>query len=244
MTGRDLFKKASALSDAAISLISNRHIQRRVPLTAVAVYLVLLLFGAASLNLAPEVDDVRAEAAALSKEARVLGSKEFTYRGELADTRRIERTTRNVRELTLQLKSQLSDLDTEIETIGEWFERIETITEKSRPPGVEVSNLTPKGDTFSLTASAFTLADAIRYAANIRESGLFTDVTLLQIQSGAGIRAGGDVQPSGSGAATAGSSPSGAGVELDGAERVTFVIEAVVVPPPDEEEEEGKDSQQ
>ena len=94
-----------------------------------------------------------------------------------------ERKSRDQRQLTLDLRSRLHVLQADMDELEEWFNKIETITLKSRPPNVSVSNLAPKADQFTLTGRAQTFADAVQYAANICNSGLFVDVSLQQVGS-------------------------------------------------------------
>ncbi len=57
--------------------------------------------------------------------------------------------------------------------------RLETLT-GVLPPNVSLSAMSWVGAAFNLTGAASTYKEALRYAANLRESGLFTDVKVLE----------------------------------------------------------------
>ena len=135
-----------------------------------------------------------------------------------------------------------------MEELGAWFEKIETITEKTRPPNISVTNLSPKGDEFTLTGRAPALDDAIRYAINIRNSGLFIDVKVLKVDSTTGPLTGepssleelGFLTGLGVGATPVPQAPQvvegGGGRD---AAVLNFLIAATAKPPPEEENGQG-----
>ena len=146
------------------------------------------------------------------------------------------------------MKSRLAGLAMEMEELGAWFEKIETITEKTRPPNISVTNLSPKGDEFTLTGRAPALDDAIRYAINIRNSGLFIDVKVLKVDSTTGPLTGepssleelGFLTGLGVGATPVPQAPQvvegGGGRD---AAVLNFLITATAKPPPEEENGQG-----
>ena len=166
---------------SSLSLLSQRHVPRPVPYVAIAIFLVLGLFAVAALNITPRVNAVVAEAAAKADELDNQEREERAYRLSLGRSRKLQNDARDAFLLTEQLRSRLADLQEEIDTLGRAFERSDTIIEKTRPPSVIVAGLTPKGDQFELTGVAPTLDDAFEYVENIRDSGLFIDVSVRRV---------------------------------------------------------------
>lgn len=65
-----------------------------------------------------------------------------------------------------------------MEELGAWFEKIETITEKTRPPNISITNLSPKGDEFTLTGLGVG-ATPVPQAPQVIESGGGRDAAVL-----------------------------------------------------------------
>ncbi len=159
----------------------------------------------------------------------------------------LQQDAEEIRQMTLGMEARLAALRGEMEDLGIWFERIDTITnEKTRSPNVRISNLTPSGDKFTLSGMAVTLDDAVQYAANIRSSGLFVDVSIVQVESGdtplivesplSDMLSSFFGASAGIGEGVVG--PKVSGEELDpSALRVQFIIEATAKPPPEEQGE-------
>ena len=69
------------------------------------------------------------------------------YKLESSAVTRLQNQARDVRQLTLEIKSRLSELHEEMEALAEWFHRIETIsaiTAASDVTRVSVPGLAPK----------------------------------------------------------------------------------------------------
>jgi hypothetical protein len=234
------------------NLLSERHVPTPIPLKSFAIYLALGLFAVGAFLLTPRVEAVQMEAGTETVNLQRAEDLERDHRLNAGAARKLQREAQDIRRLTLHMKSRLAGLAQEMEELGAWFEKIETITEKARPPNVRVTNLSPRGDEFTLTGRAPTLEDAVRYANNIRSSGLFIDVKVRRVESAGGPLTGeapilgelGLLAGPGVGADAAPQSPqvadSGEGKDIA---VMSFLIEATAKPPPDEEsdQEPGED---
>ena len=182
--------KRPAHSGAALNLLSERHMPRRVPIQAVGVFLVLALFAVTALNLAPRVEAATSDEAEATSTLEDKERQERLYNLRKIRVTKLENDVLSLHRHTLALSSNLANMRHGIDTLGGWFERIESITIASRPPNVVVSELTPEGDSFKLLGKAVAVEDAIQYAANIRDSGLFVDVSVRELYKGGSARAG------------------------------------------------------
>lgn len=222
------------MGGASLSLVSARHLPRPLPLKPIGVFVVLALFAISAFNMAPRVDARTTEAADASDLLERKERQERIYRISLKRAETLGSDARAIRRETLSFEDRLAELQDEMDVLGEWFNRIETITLISRPPNVSVSGLTPKADKFTLTGTAASLEDAIRYADNIRASGLFTDVNVREVQSSKGIAPGSASSPdelrrlAGQADGEGGGAQGSAGPELT--QDLKFIIEARAVP--------------
>ena len=205
----------------SLNLLSERHIPRRVPATAIGVFVALTFFALSAFNFTPRVDALTAEAAEAGSEVERKERLQRLHSLGKASAAKVEAESLEILQATLILEAHRGRLIEEMATLGAFFERIRTITVTSRPEDVIVSNLSPKGDEFTLTASAPTFEGAIQYAENIRLSGLFVGVSVRKVSSDVGVT-----------------------VHIDtGDERkagdavVDFVIQASAKPPPEDQEE-------
>ena len=175
--------KTSEHGTASVNLLSRRHVPAPIPFGIIGVFLALAVLAGGAFYLTPAVIEKTDDALAATTQLEEKEQDDRLHQSRLRKARTVQNEGRDIHQLTLELKSRLDTLTDEMATLGDWFERVDTITEKTRPPGVQVNGLTPSGNEFTLAAEAPTLQDAIKYAANIRDSGLFTDVDLLHVQS-------------------------------------------------------------
>lgn len=245
------WRKATSDNLAALNLLSERHLPTPLPVRAIAVFALMAIFAVAAVLLTPTVNARENERDVKSVVLDKVETEERDHRLEAGAVASLERKAREKRQLTLDLSLKLDGLQVDIDELGEWFNKIETITQKSRPPNVSVSNLAPKEDQFTLSGRAQTFADAVRYATNICNSGLFVDVSLQQVGSAGAPLVFGQTElglleavcDSAEASTTAPLLLSEGADEVGGA-GLDFVIEATTRPPPgeetDDESEEGQ----
>ena len=175
----------SAGPAAAQNLLSERHVPNRIPLKQIAVFLALGAFALASVALSSraeaQVDEVARVETVLPltvDRARVITNLTNGARG-------LQNKIRATKKATLALESQLDELEQDvteqINSLATWYNRIETITVASKPPGVTVGSFKPDGNRFVLVGTATTVEGAIEYATRIRETDLFTEVRLTEV---------------------------------------------------------------
>ena len=162
---------ASVHSVPALSLLSERHLPAPLPVRAIVLFAALAAFALAAFTLTPTVEAKRTDADADLVKQEVVGEKAREHGINVRRATNLQQESTDVRHLTLEMKTKLDGLRAEIEELGEWFEKIETITIKTRPSNVTVFNLAPKADKFTLTGRAQTFEDAVQYASNIRNHG-------------------------------------------------------------------------
>ena len=168
---RRWWRRASDHSVPALSLLSERHLPAPLPVRAIAVFAALAAFALAAFILTPTVEAKRTDADANLLKQEAVDDSAREHRLNVMRARKLQQDSTDVRHLTLEMKTKFNGLRAEIEELGEWFEKIETITIKTRPSNVIVSNLAPKADKFTLTGRAQTFEDTVQYASNIRNHG-------------------------------------------------------------------------
>ena len=224
---------------AALNLLSERHLPAPIPFVPILTFLALGLLAVGAFYLTGQISDLKASVVANERLLKLKENALTKYKRDLNPINKAQKDATEARTLTLEMKSRLAELSEEFDTLGSWFEMIETITEKTLPDGVKVSDLTPlQGDKFRLAARAPTLGHAIRYVANIRGSGLFTKVDLLQTTSPDSLKLGED--PGAGAPGTAGGEEAEAAQAESGAE-ISFVIVATARP---SIEDEGDETQE
>ena len=180
-------KKDSVDVAASASLLSARHLPAPIPFKAIAVFGALAFLALAAFNLTPRVNATvdKAERNTSLLESSQRQVKKVQASRNIAS--RLQGEARDARALTLEMKSRLAELESEMGNLGIWFGMIDTITKEtpigSRPPNVKVSDLKPLGNEFKLAGTAKKLEDALQYANNIRDSGLFINVSLRQVDA-------------------------------------------------------------
>ena len=205
----------------SLNLLSERHIPRRVPVTAIGVFVALAFFALSAFNFTPRVGALTAEAAEAGSEVERKERLQRLHSLGKASAAKVEAESLEILQATLALEAHRGRLIEEMATLGAFFERIRTITVTSLPEDVKVSNLSPKGDEFTLTGSAPTFEGAIQYAENIRLSGLFVGVSVRKVSSDVGVTVHIDTGDE----------------RKDGDAIVDFVIHASAKPPPEDQEE-------
>ena len=153
-----------------------------IPLVQIGVFAVLGLFALAAINFTPKVSATSDRVSTTAKTIETLTRQERDLRLNSGVTKCLVREVRGVQSHTLALKSELAGFNEEIVSqIGDlaaWYNRIETVAFDTKPLGVTVSVVEPRGSEIHLRGSAVTLELALRYVANIRNTDLFVEAQL------------------------------------------------------------------
>ncbi len=144
------FKSAPAGDAVPLSLLSPQHLPAPLPIVPVSVFLALTLFAVAVFNLTPRVDDIKVESDALVAQLAATEEEAARHRLSAKTAEVLQLRAREARQLALAMSAQLDDLAGRVDDIAAWFEKIETITVKTKPEGVTVSEFTPTRDIFEL----------------------------------------------------------------------------------------------
>lgn len=184
-----LLRKVLGREPSPANLLPERHRSRVVPVLPLTVLTSLALFMYAGLVFGNNVDDTYAHRATLSSRVAVLErearSLEITLAGEAVLLGRTQ--------TALQLAQNIESRKTAIEGgMEERLAQLETITRSSLPAKVRLSTLLSEANGFILEGTAPTYGDVILYAENLQESGLFSTVTIAQIQTLANASVGGE----------------------------------------------------
>lgn len=169
--------KVSVHGVPSVNLLPERYLPRSLPIKPIAVFVALFLLGTVAFNVAPQVDSVSNEVAALSASLTEVQLQQRQQRLVLGSTRVIEVDTQAAQHLSQGLESNLAGLEGDLEVL---LEQLETLTSTALPPNVVLSSLKQLGDGFALTGTASTYEDVLQYTANLRTSDPFGVVWIKQ----------------------------------------------------------------
>ena len=161
--------------ESSISLLPEQYAPKPLPVVPVAVFAILLVLGAAAINVTTQVLQMESEVQDLSERVErlerlyTLGIKraEGLHRKGLTKRDQVQELESRRAELRLDLKAQV--------------ELLETILDTAVPPSVKVPSVRPKGQKFTVTGTASDADDIPQYVENLRKSELFADVVIDEI---------------------------------------------------------------
>ena len=223
----------------SLSLLSERHLPAPLPVVPGAVYLGLAILALLAVNVTSVIGELSSQQETKNAVLKLKKTDQNVYNLKRKDVAAVQDEARAVRQETLGLKGRLAELQGFMDELEVWFDRIDTLTVKQKPPGVSVSSLKPTGDSFTLAGTASTFDLAIEYSANVREAAdkegnlLFTDVYITEVigklatSGGGALGAGGGVSLL---AALPGEGGAQAPSQSDTGGRVSFLIKATARP--------------
>ena len=177
---RGPIRKGRARGGSCVNLLPRRHLPRTVPVPFVAVAMALLLIAIAAFNVTDKVGAAELEASTLSERLDTLEVRDRQHRLRVASERAVENRIQAASDTRLALESHLADLDSATEAV---LRRVNAIGHDSLPPNTHVSTLSLQGKRFSIRGSAPTYEDVFQYAMGLRQSGDFSDVLILRMDS-------------------------------------------------------------
>ena len=163
--------KAWRDSGPVLNLLPERYRPRPFPVLAVGVFIGLFLLAGLAVQLWSPVAGAVDDADLRSSE---IESKEEGERELRLDSNRLRFTARDVTEAQAQiqaLETQLLDMSG---SMVDLLIRLETVTSRALPEGVELVSLVPQDGNFLLTGTAADSRDVLEYAAGLRQYRLFT----------------------------------------------------------------------
>lgn len=166
----------------AVSLLSQRHLPRPLPILQAAVFAMLFLVGAAAFGVTTQVDAQTLEATTLSSRASSLEREAREHRLIVGRTRSYTQRIDSIKVLNGNLESRLGDLATGLRNT---LDRMEMISRHALPSDVRVESFSLEGKEFNLSGAASSYEALLEYTSNLRAAGpeLFSDARIVQVDS-------------------------------------------------------------
>lgn len=205
--GTDSNRLVTRHGKPALNVLSDRHYPPPWPVRPILVFLAFVAFGTASFSATQEVNSIALRSDMLTTQLGKLKDEERTQRLNIARGNVLENQLEVTSVENGAMESRLANLDQAMNVL---LERVETITAEARPDGVLLASSALQSNGFSLGGSALTYQQVFQYAANLRESEMFSEVKILQTARSSGLLEG--------------------TFEADDARPVTFQIKAVTNP--------------
>ena len=158
------------------------------PIGVIGVFVVLVLFGVAAINLAGSVFAVTEEADASAQRLEAVNANAREYTTNVITAKDALLASQLAREQALRLETRIEDLRVELVALRVRFDRVATVTKGVLPPKVVVSVKFEDGK-LNLAGSAPNYGDIVRYAEALRGAkgsdgeALFQDVGVKNVVS-------------------------------------------------------------
>ncbi|MFQ5874792.1 MAG: PilN domain-containing protein, partial [Dehalococcoidia bacterium] len=162
---------------ATLNLLPARHLPRPLPIRPIAAFVGLALLGIVAFNLGDQVDATSAEADTLSRRMSGMQRQERQLRITLATRMSVEEDIQSLVQLGEALESSLANIQSDLQ--GQLVQ-MEMITRDGLPPTTSLSSLLHQGGQFTLSGTASSYEEVLQYIDNLRTSGLFAEVRLLE----------------------------------------------------------------
>lgn len=186
------WKKATGNVSSA-NLLPQRHRPRSLPVLPTVIFASLLVLGYGATIANDKLEAAQSKAEELSEQYDVLQGKERQSRLSLAQKEAEEKRLKATSQVTLALKSRQADSESKANTL---LMRLGTITSKSSPDTLRLSTLDLQGDDILLSGKSTSYEEVLKFTESIRQSGLFTSVSITRADMGA-QSASGSVTPTG-----------------------------------------------
>jgi Tfp pilus assembly protein PilN len=174
-------RKISRQRMPSVSLLSERHLPKPLPVWPAATFITLLMLGVMAINVSSQVNSVELEAGTLETRLQNLERQERRHRLERGQARAIEERIAATELFTDTLNTKLDTLDQDTDFL---LQRAGAMTREALPSGVQINSIGQQGDGFGISGTADTYEDVLRYTANLRETGLFSDVRAVRLSGG------------------------------------------------------------
>ena len=158
-------------SGPVLNILPERYRPRPFPFLAIGVFIGLFLLAGLAFSVAGPVAEAVQDADLRSAEK---SDKEAGERGLRLDSNRLRSTARDLKAADIEiqaLETQLLDMSG---SMADLLVRLETVTSRALPEGVELVSLVPQDGNFLLTGIASDSGEVLEYAAGLRQYRLFT----------------------------------------------------------------------
>lgn len=166
-----------------LNLLPRRHRPRPVPVFQASIFVILILLAVHPYNVTDRVDAKIQERDAIAEELQSLRRQERRHDVLLTSYQESNAELESAREFNAKLETQLETLQADIDLL---LARLSTMTDSALPPGVELSSVAPLGREFSVVGIASSHAEALRYAANLRDSPLLEEARIVRVEGPGG----------------------------------------------------------
>lgn len=163
-----------------VNLLSPRHLSRAFPTRPLAVFISLLLFATAGINMMPTVDAAQMEAVTLSQRLERLEQDARVDRLERSQAQKLAGQVESASVTVASLERHLVGLEEGMDSLRV---RIDELTNGALPPGVSLEVVATKPEGFDFTGAAPSFNRMLDYTDALRASGLFADVRILQLEA-------------------------------------------------------------
>ena len=163
---------------ASLSLLPKRHLPRSLPMRPAAAFLALALFATLTFNIANRVDAVKSDRDVLTPQLTNLETQDRQDRPSQARARVLHERVAAAAARVAAVQAHRSGLREGAATL---LAQLRAVNRESLPPGVLVSALSLKGTDLTAQGTAASYEDVVRYAVNLRASGLFSDLRVPRI---------------------------------------------------------------
>ena len=164
----------------SIDLLSQRHVRKPFPTRPLAVFISLLLFATAGINTMPTVDAAQAEAATLAQRLERLEQDVRVDRLERSQAEKLAGQVESASATVASLERHLVGLEEGMDTLRV---RMDELTNGALPPGVSLEFFATNPEGFEFTGTASSFNRMLDYTDALRNSGLFADVRILQLEA-------------------------------------------------------------
>ena len=170
--------KESARVIATQNVLPERFSPRPLPVAATAVFAGLLALGFLAFNVTGLVSDVAGELDPLNVKLELMESQARDYRLTVARQRVFDQQDAGVDLEILEIEAHLLSLEQEMDTL---LAHIDDITKNADSTNVDLLQMVPLPDGFSVSGNAASHSDVLGYAASMRASPNFNDAMVSQV---------------------------------------------------------------
>ena len=177
--------KESAKVIAAQNVLPERHRPRPLPVVPAAVFVALLGLGFLAVSTTGWVSGIAGEIDSLNIRLELREDQARAYRLAVATQNVVDQEIDAAEQEARELEDNLALLELEMDTL---MSRLNDITSNADSSNVDLSQVVPMPDGFSVLGSAESYSDGLGYAASMRSSVNFEDATVLQVAEYIGER--------------------------------------------------------
>ena len=176
-------KRSAKAGMFSINLLAERHMRPPLPVKPIAVFAMLFILGATGLNVVPMVEKSEERVADLEVQVTSLERQERARRLTVAQGRNLEAQIGEARQVATALESHLTTLD---RSVVELLARFASVTEAQAAPQVQISAVVDQANELVLVGTSASFNGVLDYASALRQSGHFSLVQVLEVNSAEG----------------------------------------------------------